>query len=205
MGVSAGATVVPLKILDFNGSGTWSSLTLAFDHIAYLYIPGDVVNLSLGALYDHNNCASINSGLFGAVKRLAAKGVHIVMASGNSGVEASFNFPGCIDGANIYTVGSVTGSLECAGYSNFGKPPVDWVAVGTAVLSPFIKNASGSWQYKLMSGTSMSTAVISGVIHANNGPPTDGPVVRCRDIDYKVGKVFSPAGDSASSAGELPD
>ena len=50
VGVSAGARVVPVKVLAQNGSGSWSSILAGLNHIARLSKPGDVVNLSLGTL-----------------------------------------------------------------------------------------------------------------------------------------------------------
>lgn len=103
------------------------------------------------------------------------------MASGNNGGNASESLPGCLDGErNLFTVGSVNCNQTCADYANFGSS-VDWVAVGTDVFSTSLKDASGFWTYRVASGTSMSAAVISGVIHLRGSKPKNGILVSCGD------------------------
>jgi len=165
--------LVSLKVLDADGNGKWSYLIRALNQVSRNYIEGDVVNLSLGAYCV--DCAVELPGLRTMILNLAAKKVYIVMASGNDAGDAKRNFPGCINSPvgspnYIFTVGAIDCDGLCTFYSNYGAPPIDYVAVGTHVFSTFIKDPlTGQWQYTLMSGTSMSTAVISGVIHATSG------------------------------------
>lgn len=48
IGVAAGATVIPVKVLDSRGSGSYSGVIAGVDHVAANGNPGDVANLSLG-------------------------------------------------------------------------------------------------------------------------------------------------------------
>ena len=131
-----------------------------------------------------NDCENAVPELKAGLDRLANAGIFIVMASGNDAGDASMNLPGCINGTNIFTVGAIDCTGECAFYSNYG-PSVDWIAVGTNVFSTYLKK-----RYMIMSGTSMATAVISGVIHARGAAPVPGPTVSCGNplANYKIGK-----------------
>ena len=132
----------------------------------------DVVNLSLGE-YPITNCNTEIAGLRQTLLN-AGKRHFIVMSAGNDSGDANLNLPGCISGHNLFTVGAVNCNLNCAGYSNFGAP-VDYLAVGTDIFSTYLRDATTNvWTYRVVSGTSFSAAVISGVIHANNGIPKNG-------------------------------
>lgn len=48
VGVSAGAKVVPVKVLNNAGSGSFSTVLAGLNHVAMYDIPGDVVSMSLG-------------------------------------------------------------------------------------------------------------------------------------------------------------
>jgi len=170
-GVSAGARIIPVKVLENSGRGTWSYLLLGLDHVAQYGQKGDVINLSLGA-YDIDLCDPSKSQykeLRNMLTDLAKKTLYVVIAAGNEGKDAGNSLPGCINHPNIFTVAAMTCNEICADYSNFGSPPVDWIAVGSDVLSTY----KGS-TYRIMTGTSMAAAVVSGVVHANGGAPDAG-------------------------------
>lgn len=50
VGVAAGATVVPVRVLDNRGSGSFSGVIAGIDYVAANGAPGDVANMSLGAV-----------------------------------------------------------------------------------------------------------------------------------------------------------
>jgi len=172
VGVSAGAKVVPVKVLSNAGSGSFSWLIAALNHVAANDVPGDVVSMSLGA-YPVSSCASAMPPLNAAIANLTAAGTHVVIAAGNNGscTGAASCLPGCINQTRLYTVGALNCDLTRASYSNFGQGTVDWVAVGSNVYSTY-KNGG----YATMSGTSMATPVVAGVIHARGGAPIGGQV-----------------------------
>jgi len=199
-GVSAGAEIIPLKVLDSRGEGTWKGLLDALEYIGSdNYRDNDVVNISMGAM-NKDSCEDQSSGVRLAIERLASKKVYIVMSAGNDNKKVSKYFPACINGENIYTVGAMDCNVDkCSGYSNYGNNQVDWMAVGTNVLSlwPRPKNCENcdvdsagqcinELVYVAMSGTSMSAAVVSGVIHANEGPPVAVDEVPCHGKKYNV-------------------
>jgi subtilisin family serine protease len=108
------------------------------------------------------------------------------MAAGNDAGDAANNHPGCVNDDKVFTVASIDCDDNCSFYSNYGAA-VDWLAVGTNVFSTY--RARGQEErYTLMSGTSMSTAIVTGIIHANGGPPIQGPSIECGGSTYYVAK-----------------
>lgn len=182
VGVSAGARVVPVKVLSNAGSGSWSGIIAGLNHVAQYDIPGDVVNMSLGA-YNVTNCENANPTLRDAVRNLGNAGTWVVMAAGNDNGDASKNIPGCINGTRVLTVGAMACDFSCAGYSNFSAAVVDWVAVGSNVYSSY-KNGG----YTTMSGTSMASPVVAGIVHSKNAAPASAGNIICKGVTYKQAK-----------------
>lgn len=181
-GMSPGAEIIPVKILDRNGVGNWSDLILALDHVEKFGVSGDVVLMSLGD-FGVMNCENSNPLLRDIIHDLGNKGVFVVMSAGNDEGLASTNLPGCINGPNILTVGSVDFTCgELVGFSSFsnrGVPPLDWVAPGEGLVSSFPGNG-----YAVMSGTSMSAALVAGLIHSKGGNPRQTQIVTFGGVTY---------------------
>ena len=186
VGVSAGAMVVPVKVLDKTNRGSWASILGGLNHVASRVIPNDVVNMSLGAgLSSSTKCEDAQPGIRDAILNLGKAGTFIVMTSGNAGncVGSDNNFPGCINGANIFTVASMTCEKSCSGFSNWGNQSVDWVAVGSLVNSTFMNGT-----YATLSGTSMAAPVVAGIIHAKGrGPVSAGNIICCKG-SYRIAR-----------------
>lgn len=179
VGMSAGAPVVPVRVLDCNNYGTYTSILGGINHVALYDESGDVCNLSLGGYYG-SGC-STNSVYKTAVTNLAASGTWVVMAAGNNGNNAALYEPACINGTRILTVAN----MDCYNYwnfgSNYGIGPVDWIAVGTQVYSTYPGN-----QYATMTGTSMSAPHVAGIVHARQGNPVQCGWVYRYNTGYKV-------------------
>lgn len=185
VGVSAGARVAGVKVLSNSGSGSWSALLAGLNHVATYDIPGDVINMSLGG-YGYSSCENSWAALRDAIRNLGNAGTHVVMAAGNDNGDAALNRPGCINGTRVYTVGSITCSNTCSGFSNFNTSssvPVDWVAVGSSVYSTY-KNGG----YATMSGTSMASPTVAGIIHARNGAPISAGTISCKGKSYNIAR-----------------
>ncbi len=186
-GVAEGANLISLKVLDANGEGFWSDIIGALDHVAKFGIKGDVVIMSLGS-FNVANCENSNIQLKEAIENVAKLGVFVVMSAGNDSGDAMLNSPGCINGPNIITVGSVDsnctdGVIGCSSFSNFGAN-VDWVAPGNPIFSTFPTN-----DYMMMSGTSMANALVAGIIFASNGNPAVMQTITCNGRTYSIPKV----------------
>jgi subtilisin family serine protease len=166
-GMSRGAEVISVKVLDRQGLGSWSQLILALDHVSQFSVNGDVVLMSLGSGLV-NDCSNSEPILKSMIEQLAKDKVTVVMSAGNESIASSQNLPGCINGSGILTIGALdfdcSGPGSLAGYSNFGTPSIDFVAPGTQIFSTFPDN-----QYQVMSGTSMAAALVAGLVHSDGG------------------------------------
>lgn len=174
VGVSAGARVVPVKVIPNSGGGGAMSYVLqGLNHVAIYDKKDDIVNLSIG-VFPIANCENSNIPLRNAIKNLGLSGTWVCIASGNHAGNAASCLPGCINGAQVYTVGAMTCANTCYGGPNWGTPVVDWVATGYQVYSTF-KNGG----YATLTGTSQATPVVSGIIHARTGAPKSGGTISC--------------------------
>lgn len=187
VGVSAGAIIVPVKVLNNAGGGSFTAAINGLNHVASYKHTNDVVNLSLGA-YPVENCQTANKALFTAIKNLGTAKVWVCIAAGNNGCNALKTMPGCFNGTRVYTVGSMTCGFTASSFSNFHKSVVDWVATGNAVYSTFKKG-----QYATLSGTSMASPVVAGICHARAAAPVSGGLVPCANscvpsATYKIAK-----------------
>ena len=180
VGVSAGAKIIPVKVLNNNVDGQVSWLLAGLNHVAKYDIPGDVVSMSLGGSVS-SNCENLIPALRYAIKAMGMAGTWIVMGAGNDGDDAAKFLPGCINGTRVLTVGSIDCRNACSSTSNFNLSVVDWVATGENVFSTY-KN----WGYAKLSGTSMSTPAVAGIVHSKNNYPASGGTVICKRLSYKI-------------------
>lgn len=166
IGVAAGATVVPVKVLDRRGSGTISGVIAGVDHVAATAKSGDVANMSLGG--------GANTSLDDAVKNLGNKGVRVAIAAGNSSAHAGNYSPARATGTNLYTISAMNSSDNWASFSNFGNPPIRYCQPGVSVNSTWINNG-----YRSISGTSMAAPHMAGLLLlgniVNNGTVSGDP------------------------------
>lgn len=164
VGVAAGATVIPVKVLDSRGSGSYSGVIAGVNHVAQNGSAGDVANMSLGG--------PVSQALDDAVANAAqSSGVKFVLAAGNESDDANNHSPARTNGPNVYTISAMNSSDSWASFSNYGNPPVDYTAPGVAIKSTW-KNGS----YNTISGTSMASPHAAGVLLLGNAR-TDGNVI----------------------------
>ncbi|WP_246239961.1 S8 family serine peptidase [Pseudoalteromonas caenipelagi] len=163
VGVAAGATVVPVKVLDARGSGSWSGVLAGIDHVAANASAGDCANMSLGG--------GFNQELNDAVENAAQQsGAFFVVAAGNESQHASNVSPASASHNRVYTISATDSNDNFASFSNYGNPPVDYAAPGVSILST--RKGGGT---TTMSGTSMASPAACAVIMLSNGnPSTDG-------------------------------
>jgi subtilisin family serine protease len=163
VGVAAGATVVAVRVLGNNGSGSYAGVIAGVDYVAANADPGDVANMSLGG--------PRSQALNDAVQGAASAGVFFALAAGNSAADADGYSPASAEGPNIHTVSAIDSGDLFAGFSNFGNPPVDCAAPGVNVLST--SRGGGTTTY---SGTSMAAPHVAGLLLFGE-PGSDGTAV----------------------------
>jgi subtilisin family serine protease len=162
IGVAAGATVVPVKVLDSRGSGSYSGVIGGVDFVAADGSPGDVANMSLGGPKSN----ALNS----AVEAAASNGIKFSLAAGNERQDANNVSPASANGPNIYTISAMSQGDNWASFSNYANPPVDYCAPGVGIES--------SWKdggYRTISGTSMAAPHAAGILLLGDAQ-TDGNV-----------------------------
>lgn len=176
VGVAAGAEVVAVKVLDSRGNGSYSSVIAGVDYVANNAQSGDVANMSLGG--------PASSQLDNAVTTAANGGVLFAIAAGNDGVHAGNSSPARVNHANVYTVSAFDASGRLASFSNYGNPPVDYSAPGVSIKSLWKNGGTNT-----ISGTSMASPHVAGVLVVTNGSPkSNGTISGDRDAtpDLKV-------------------
>lgn len=151
IGVAPGAVVVPVKVLDSRGSGSYSGVIAGVDHVAANGSNGDVANMSLGG--------PVSDALDDAVLAASQKGIFFSLAAGNSSEDANNSSPARVNGSYIVTISAMDSSDGWASFSNFGNPPVDFCAPGVSVKSTWKDGG-----YNTISGTSMAAPHAAGVL-----------------------------------------
>lgn len=164
IGVAAGTTVIPIKVLDSRGSGSYSGVIAGVDYVAANGASGDVANMSLGG--------PVSVALENAISGAAQNGIRFMLAAGNEAQDANNVSPARLNGNNIYTISSMAQGDNWSSFSNYGNPPVDYCAPGSSIKSTW-KNGG----YSTISGTSMATPHAAGVLllgNAGNGGTVNG-------------------------------
>ena len=150
IGVAAGATVVAVKVLDRRGSGSNTGVIAGVDYVAGIAGSGDAANMSLGG--------GVSTALDNAVIA-ASSSCPFSLAAGNESDNATNHSPARANGNNIYTIASMTSSGGWSSFSNYGQPPVDYIAPGSSIYSTYKDGG-----YATMSGTSMAAPHVCGIL-----------------------------------------
>ncbi len=144
-GISWGAQLMPVKVLDEYGDGWYSDVIAG---IVYATDNGaDIINLSLGG-------EERSEALQEAVNYSHAEGVLLIAATGNTG--GSVFYPAA--GDYMLGVGATDVNDVRPGFSNYG-PGIDVVAPGVSIYSTWPR-LDGYWH---KSGTSMAAPHVAGL------------------------------------------
>lgn len=198
VGVARGVTIMPVKVLDCNGSG--NSLDLA-QGILYAASNGArVINISLGGEADSlivREAVRIAYIEYGAV---------LVAASGNTGAEG-VSYPARYDEVIAVGAASADDPGERATFSSTG-PEVDVVAIGEGIIGTvpadacktFLPCIGGDDPYAIASGTSFTAPQVSGlaalILSHRPGLTADGVVTA-----IKATATVLPPGDRPTWSG----
>jgi len=149
LGVAPGAKVVSVKVLSDRGSGSWSWSYYALDWMAQSSVRPAIASMSLGG-------RGTQSAMRSAVDAAVTAGVVVVVAGGNSNMDACGFSPAFVPSA--ITVGSTTSTDARSSFSNYGSCNNIW-APGSDVTSAGHRSDSATATF---SGTSMACPHVSG-------------------------------------------
>ena len=161
VGVAPEAKLLIGKVLDANGSGSYRDIINGIKWATnWKGKNGEktrIISMSLGGTYNDRDLEE-------AILEACAKGIVVVVASGNEGNNEEeggqesyeFSYPALYN--ECITVGAIDENRKIAYFSNVHKQ-VDVVAGGVDVLSTYPVN-----QYARLSGTSMATPHVAGAL-----------------------------------------
>ncbi len=168
-GMSWQTKIMPLRVLDQNGSGNTQDVINAINYA--IHNGADIINLSfVGDSYDQ----ALGNALYNAFKA----GIVIVAAAGNEDYQGHvFNldinkeYPVCHQGPNgeniIIGVGASNADDQLANFSNYGSSCVDVIAPGEDFFGTIIHDPQISvfkdYYGGFYSGTSLAAPVVSGL------------------------------------------
>ncbi len=181
--------ILPLRVLDASGRGDTFVVAYAIEWAVGQ--GADVINLSLGTVYD-------SKVLHESIEYATAQGVLVVAAAGNEGGDAP-QYPAAY--AETLAVTAVDAGNHKARFANFNSW-VDVAAPGVGITSTIIGpegNGFASW-----SGTSMATSFVSGAaaLGKSKWPGITAAALQSRLIDTAV-DIDSVNRDYAEQVGKL--
>ena len=172
VGAATSSQVVPVKVLDDSGSGSWESVICGIDHVTGQGSIG-VANMSLsGSGTAGDDCATDTaSALRRAICNSVDKGTVYTVAAGNNGADVANSVPAAYpevitvsaldEQRCVRTVGGGPPRTECgeglASFSNYGAG-IDVIAPGVGIYSTLPGGGYGT-----KSGTSMAAPHVAGV------------------------------------------
>ena len=150
-GVSQRVTLIPVKVLGANGSGTVADVIEGYEYA--VRNGARVVNASLG---------SSSSSTAERDMIAASSATLFVVAAGNDGRSASSQYPCSYPLANVICVGASDQDDRLASFSNYGSTSVDLAAPGRSTLSAYPTTVFPNSPHAYLSGTSMATPHVAG-------------------------------------------
>lgn len=174
-GVAKNVKLVGVKVLNCNGSGTTSGVIKGIEWVTTNAKKPAVANMSLGGSFSQTLNDAVNASI--------SSNITYAIAAGNSTADACYSSPASVPDA--LTVGATQNTDEIAGYSNYGSC-LDLFAPGSGITSTWLKQKTNT-----ISGTSMATPHVAGVVALYLQTHTSATVVEVRDalIDTTIDKV----------------
>jgi aqualysin 1 len=172
-GVAKAVTLVGVRVLNCNGSGTTSGVIAGVDWVTGNHGAGQpaVANMSLGG--------GASSALDTAVNNSINDGVSYAVAAGNGNIvgiaQNACNYSPARVGAAM-TISATDSSDRKASWANYGSC-VDWFAPGVSITSAWYTSNTAT---KTISGTSMATPHTAGVaaLYLQSNPSASPSTVR---------------------------
>ena len=148
-GVAKDVKLVAVRVLDCEGSGSYSQIIAGIDWVTGNAVKPAVANMSLGG--------STSTALDDAVRRSIASGVTYAVAAGNDNIDACKKSPARA-AAGDHGRRDRRAATPAPSFSNFGTC-LDIFAPGVKILSA---GKSGDTATATMSGTSMAAPHVAG-------------------------------------------
>jgi serine protease len=172
-GMAFKAALMPLKVLNANGSGSMAELIEAFDYILKGPDHVDVINMSLGFIGTPDPNDNITMLFEDALEAAYEKGIIIVAASGNDGYTSLVSYPA--SHPYVIAVGATDFYKNVTYYSNQGPEleltapggTYEWIIIGDyfiidAILQQsFYPGDPTGFDWHWLAGTSMATPHVS--------------------------------------------
>ena len=154
VGAAPGARLHAVKVLDKNGSGSFSTVIAGVDWVTKQKLGNPtklmVASMSLGAAVGTTTYNSLDNAVLNSINA----GVVYTVAAGNNGADAATFSPAHVKEA--LTVAAYDQNNVFASWSNYGTV-VDVCAPGVSILSTWPGNRTAT-----LSGTSMATPHVAG-------------------------------------------
>jgi subtilisin family serine protease len=195
LGVAPDATIMPVRVLDDQGAGFDSTISMG---IRYATDNGaDIINMSLGGLFP-------SAMMRDAVQYALDAGVTVVAASGNEFLYSLPSYPaGIPDVVSVAAADKKTLGETKTWWSNWGN--VDFLAPGESVLSSVPYTSSSDPKYLRFSGTSMASPHVAGALAlVNEVHPGFGPTELEQALAATSGERYFSGKDEVAGSG-FPD
>jgi len=166
IGISPGSALIGVKVLDGDGSGSFDQVMAGMQWTIDKRVEFNIrsATMSLGGVWLIELTQSQEERLTTLANTMVHEGIALCIAAGNSGHYGSIGTPGAA--RDVITVGATEKSRSTAVYSSRGpthegliKPNV--AAIGSSVMSVQANSGNG---YVAMSGTSMATPMVAGIM-----------------------------------------
>ncbi|HUF95752.1 MAG TPA: S8 family serine peptidase [Acidimicrobiia bacterium] len=225
IGVAPAATLIPVKVLNSSGNGTWEQVICGIDHITGLNTDGvasndiHVANMSLGGSGSHDGttCGQSTDAMYQAICGAIVSGTTFVVAAGNDATNADGFVPAAYP--EVITVSAYsdtdgsTNDAGCTGFaifvtcdevfapfSNYGDI-VDVIAPGVNINSTTYDGGYGT-----KSGTSMASPHAAGVaalvLQQNPGLSASQVEAHLRDFGQCPDTLVNGAGNDDCPSGQ---
>lgn len=220
-GVAPEAELVPVKVLSEAGSGSFGWIIAGIEYAAS--IKADVINMSLGSVFDvaqggtnNQGLGTLLSALNRAVNHATAAGTLVVSAAGNNGVNLNSSIVSIPAQSGNGIAISATGPYcqtdfdGFASYSNYGNSVVNLAAPGGGIDCPLdigildLVLSDSVNAYYFAAGTSMATPHVSGAAALMVGKFGHiGPMAIKRRLQQTADDIYKPGVDIYSGNGRV--